>query len=326
MQLKKESTLNRIIRILSSLPLAIGLLALLALFSGLSTFLPQGQESSFYISNYPVWGEFFLSLHLHNFFRSFVFLIPAGLFFINLFLCTVIRTVKEIKGIIPFKPGPDIVHIALLVLITGGFINTLFSQKATVLLSEGQEITLDNYTLRLDSFDFYTYRDGTPKDWISRLSLWPTENPEAIRSKEIEVNDPLRKGGYSFYQSSYKIIHSAELEKEGERFLIKNSYAFKNGDEEYLLSENKGSHAIFKIRDSHGHIREQQVHPKEVMGEFTLKKITSDEQSGILIVKEPAYIMNLISFILMFAGLMINYFQTVMIKKSKEQAAALCRA
>jgi cytochrome c biogenesis protein len=66
---------------------------------------------------------------------------------------------------------------------------------------EGRDIPL-GFEIRCDDFEVSFYdKSDTPKAYKSRLTV--IDNGKEMLTKEIEVNEPLRYKGITFYQSSY---------------------------------------------------------------------------------------------------------------------------
>ncbi|NPV82673.1 MAG: hypothetical protein HPY46_03680 [Candidatus Aminicenantes bacterium] len=99
--------------------------------------------------------------------------------------------------------GPELVHLGLIVIIAGGLISAIFSQRISIALVEGQteKIPGQNFLLRLDRFTTEYYPDGSVRDWKSLVSV--LENGQVRLRKTIEVNHPLKYGRLSFFQMSY---------------------------------------------------------------------------------------------------------------------------
>ncbi len=104
-----------------------------------------------------------------------------------------------------------VVHIALLLVLLGGIVDSMWGYRGFVMLVPGQRIqTLElsnkaqkplGFTLRCDGAGQENYADGTPKKWWSKLAV--EENGREVARKEIVVNDPLVYRGLRFYQSSF---------------------------------------------------------------------------------------------------------------------------
>jgi cytochrome c biogenesis protein len=99
--------------------------------------------------------------------------------------------------------GSDIVHLGLLIILSGGIISGVGGFRANLQISEGQILPIPqtDFKLRLDNFDTEYYPNGAVKDWKSTLTVM--EEGKAHLTKTVEVNHPLSYRGYVFYQSSY---------------------------------------------------------------------------------------------------------------------------
>jgi len=118
--------------------------------------------------------------------------------------------------------GPYVVHLALLVILTGALLGKFLGVEGRLTLregessqrfiSEGTERPLD-FQMRLDRFLVLYYPDGTPREFRSDLTLAkPGNSPEQAVCR---VNDPVTFGGFTFYQSSYGNAVRLEV-REGE--------------------------------------------------------------------------------------------------------------
>ncbi len=99
--------------------------------------------------------------------------------------------------------GSDVVHLGLLVILSGGIISGLGGFRKNLTLSEGQIVPVPraDFKIRLEKFETEYYPNGSIKDWKSTLTVLEKEN--SLLTKTIEVNHPLSYKGYVFYQSSY---------------------------------------------------------------------------------------------------------------------------
>lgn len=193
----------------SSLRFSQILLLLLLISAGLSTFIIQGESFDFYSSEMGVWGRILYRIGFTEFFHSWIFILLLSLLFFNMLLCTFKRVIREFKGIIKWRPGPDIIHIGVLLLIIGGIINTLWALEATVFMARGESITIDRYRVTLEELEHKKYSSGETKDWLSTLVV--SHDGEIIKEQVVEVNRPLRFGGYSIFQAEYIKKDSIEL-------------------------------------------------------------------------------------------------------------------
>lgn len=81
-------TINKFIRYLTSLGLAIALFILIAAYSIIGTVLPQGLQREFYIESYNSFGNIILALQFDQVYSSWIFRILLGIFMVNLVGCT----------------------------------------------------------------------------------------------------------------------------------------------------------------------------------------------------------------------------------------------
>jgi cytochrome c biogenesis protein len=171
-----------VVRLITSVKLAVALIAYLVVASIASTLVPG-------------WGT--------RFFTSIAFLLPAAAFFVNLAACTIQRFARELRRPSRRRHGPDVLHLGLMVLVVGAVISYQGKRAGTVSLAPGESATLpDGATLTVTDFRADRYPDGRPKDWVSTLRV--TEGDVvALDGFALRVNRPLRRAGYSYYQSSY---------------------------------------------------------------------------------------------------------------------------
>jgi cytochrome c biogenesis protein len=97
-------------------------------------------------------------------------------------------------------------HVALLVILLGVIIGGLYGYRdGNFILAEGQALpvpTMDGTTIKLESFKDSYYADtGAPSDYASDVVVY--KGDQEIARHTIRVNDPLRLGEVSFYQSFY---------------------------------------------------------------------------------------------------------------------------
>ncbi|MGB9907417.1 MAG: cytochrome c biogenesis protein ResB [Candidatus Saccharicenans sp.] len=106
------------------------------------------------------------------------------------------------KGL-PGLFGPELVHLGLIIIIAGGLVSAIFSQRLTLALMEGQseQVPGRSFSLRLDRFSTEYYPDGSVKDWKSLVSV--LENGQVRRQQVIEVNHPLKYERWHVFQVSY---------------------------------------------------------------------------------------------------------------------------
>jgi cytochrome c biogenesis protein len=126
--------------------------------------------------------------------------------------------------------GVYIIHVSILIVISGAIIGSLFGFEAYVNVPEGESTktvyltrhketkTLD-FTVRCDKFSIAYYENGMPKEYRSNLSF--LKNNNVIYQGPLLVNHPITFDGIRFYQASYGSIPG------GQAYIT-----FKKGNEE----------------------------------------------------------------------------------------------
>lgn len=124
------------------------------------------------------------------------------------------------------------VHLSILLILIGAFVGSFFGFKGTMAIIEGESTNVVKlmrkdkalllpFEVRCDSFDIKFYPDGTPSDYISKVTV--LEKGREVQSYTIRVNDPATYRGVSFYQATYgALINRAKVsftdEQTGESF------------------------------------------------------------------------------------------------------------
>jgi cytochrome c biogenesis protein len=124
------------------------------------------------------------------------------------------RVVSEDDGAINFYAdrfrfapfGSLIGHLAIVVILAGVMVGALFGfHDNSFVIAEGSTAAVpsgDGLSLQLISFeDSYYTTTGAPSDYASELILF--ENGREVARHTARVNDPLRYGDLSFFQSFY---------------------------------------------------------------------------------------------------------------------------
>jgi len=95
-------------------------------------------------------------------------------------------------------------HLGLIAVVLGGLVITRWGSTEYLWGRKGDILTpkAASFSVRVDDFQIETNEKGQVKDYLATLSV--LENGQAVKQKVVEVNFPLRHGGYTFYQSSYR--------------------------------------------------------------------------------------------------------------------------
>lgn len=108
--------------------------------------------------------------------------------------------------------GVYIIHLSILIIITGAIIGSLLGFEAFVNIPEGEStntvhlgrqkgVKKLDFTVRCDKFAISFYDNGMPKEYRSNLSFLKDNN--VILRGPLLVNHPITFDGIRFYQASY---------------------------------------------------------------------------------------------------------------------------
>ncbi|MDL1956061.1 MAG: cytochrome c biogenesis protein ResB [Candidatus Desulfofervidus auxilii] len=147
--------------------------------------------------------------------------------------------------------GPYIVHSGILVVLLGAIITSVFGFSGSMFIPEGEvsntvflhgkghKIHNLPFSLKCEKFIIEYYPNGTPKEYISHLTI--IDGKQKI-PKIIKVNAPLDYRGFRFYQANYGVASRPTLtlfvinRKTGEKFEITVPF-----NQSVSLPDGKGS-------------------------------------------------------------------------------------
>jgi hypothetical protein len=307
--------MNALYRFFKSVRLAIVLILLITMLSLLSTLVPQGKEDAFYRAKYsPALYALITTFDFNRYFTSVLFIIPVVMFSLNLAVCAVDRLVRRTRMKAQKRFGPDIVHIALLVLVAGGLVTALARQAKDFSMTQGQEVAVTpHYSIKLLSFEYFTYENGSPRAWISTVDVLRDGVREAA-AFPIRVNHPLRLGGVSVYQTTWDNQSSFLFrDKTGAETTARIGQGFQDGDSFWYLAdvvEDGGSQkALFQQYKGNDLVSMHKLAVTESLGPYTLVSITKKMLTGLRAVSDPGFATVIVGVVLLAIGLALTFFQ-----------------
>jgi cytochrome c biogenesis protein ResB len=186
-------------------------------------------------------------------------------------------------------------------------------------MSEGDTATIPGgYTMSLLSFEFLTYENGVPKDWISTVSV-TKDGTTVVEEFAIEVNRPLKVGNVKLYQSSYSAENFVTLtDMAGSRYEVrtetnriipaeKGAYIFR-GVESVPGNAKMGVFDTWFDDEITGRLR---LGLDEKLGAYTISGIFSDMSTGLQMVIDPGYTVVFIALFVIMIGLGMTYIQKI---------------
>ena len=280
--------MKKIFEALKSVRLAVGLIAYLALTGMLATLLPQGRGS--------------------RFFTSILFLLPAGLFFVNLAACSIDRFVRELRRPTRRRHGPDILHLGLLLLVVGAVLSFSGRQTGSVNLAKGDQVEMPGGRLLvLEDFARTTYPDGRPRDWVSTVRV-ERGGREEVRSFPLRVNHPLRLGRISIYQSSYAVeTFLAVTDPTGAGHLLGQGGEVEHGGTTlfYMARAEDPGQAVVRIEGSAG-AEVLRLPAGGRAGSFVVDGFRDVDVTGLQAVIDPGYPLVLAALALITIGVFVT--------------------
>ena len=204
-------TKNKFYRFISSIRLAIILLAVIAILCVIATLIPQNLDKGHYTNLFGSFGATIITfLGFHHVFNSPIFYFFGIAFAINLFICTCERISIAIK--ISKKKfslgiwGSPILHIGLCIILVGIAFSLISKHEIYYEIPVGETVTVagksGGFTLTLDDFSVDYYDDNiSPKQYRSSVTIKkPRLDPTPM---EIQVNSPGKYNGVSILQQSF---------------------------------------------------------------------------------------------------------------------------
>lgn len=297
-------------RLFRSVKLAVALLLALTALSLASTLIPQGLESSFYFQRYaPALARLLTASGLTRLFRSWLFLLPGALLFVNLAVCTIGRVVGRLRHGQRLRLGPELVHAGLLLLLAGGLLSALERQESTFFLGRGEGVELSTgHRLRLLQCVEERYPDGRPKDWISTVEVG-REGEAGLPPFAIQVNRPLRlRGALRIYQVGFRREDSALLRDSEDRLqtMRDGQYFPWEGDILYFAGIREGQ-AEFERWEGQALAERIRRAPAQSVGPFTIVALSSRELTGLKAVRDPGVLPVIAALGLVAAGLTLGF-------------------
>lgn len=266
-----------LIKILSSVRLAVSMFVLTALLSGAATLVG--------------WNGFFESPY---------FLVPLGLFALSLLTCTanslVTRPIRPLTGY-----AHDVIHIGVLVLLMGGLLTLLARQEEQVELDVGERMTLrGEWEVELLS------SERTQENWESVLQV--RREGEAVRQERMAVNDPAKVGSVRLLQQSWQRTRVLILEDEdGRRYTMSPGEGFAAGETVIILEEAPESDLGLRFARFDDSERRGTIAIEEGMSVAELGVVGSEVRvrSGLQVVYDPGAPVALVGAIILMVGLLL---------------------
>jgi len=213
-----------------SLKTTLLLVFFLASLLVIGTLIPQGLPWEKYQEMFsPKTLSLLKVLGFFDIYRSYPFLILSGLLGLNVLLCTFLRIGLPKRGMSLKNWGTYLTHLSLLVVIAGaivtgslgfkGYMEILKGESSQVVISGERAFGLP-FSVKCEDFQIKYWPNGTPREFLSRLSFW--KNGNLLEVRDLKVNHPIRFEGLTFYQSHYgeKVLGEFLFKKDGKNLRL----------------------------------------------------------------------------------------------------------
>lgn len=181
--------------------------ALLVVFAGLASLIPQNIGEEAYTARYGVTTSgFILAIGLDRFYRSPLFFILGGLLELNLLACTIPRLARRLRHRQTrlFSFAPDVIHLGLAVLIVGGVVTFAFRDEAEFTGTVGQTFSHAGVTVVATGARELVDDEGVVLSWEIDLR-------HDGQTRTVAINDPTGIGDYRAYFRHFQERAIAEL-------------------------------------------------------------------------------------------------------------------
>lgn len=256
------------LKIITSIKTSILLLGVMCIFFLLGTIFPQGATIDEYIKAGGKYVGFVRTFNLLNLFSSPLFLLVSLIFLLNLVCCTVSSAHRIIKQGISSNSILSLgFHIAIVLCFAGFWLTYFYSYEGEITVPVGERKALERgLEIELLSLETEYYQKPRlqypkdkierwktalgiggrrptfeindnlqPKDWRARVVLY--RDGKKVKEKVIEVNDPLRWGGFVFYLMGIEHRISMREGKGGSEFTVSSEKPFNIGNEIFRVSK-----------------------------------------------------------------------------------------
>jgi cytochrome c biogenesis protein len=234
---------------------------------------------------------------------------------VNLAACTIRRFARQLRRPARRRHGPDLLHLGLIVLMVGAVVSWLAKGTGSVTLAPGESVTLpDGSTLTVTDFRYERYADGRPKDWVSTLRITKA-GVVALDGFELRVNRPLRRGGFTFYQSTYGTVWQLSLRDDAgvEQVLHEGEQAVVGGTTILFMTaeETDGSatgRAVIQVGEGDT-AQVARVASGDRVGSATVSEVRGVLATGIEAVADPGWPMVAVALALIAIGTTLTFYQ-----------------
>ncbi len=228
--------------------------------------------------------------------------------------------------------GVIVIHASVLLVLAGGLMGTIGGFKAYLALRPGEEAqaamsrrpgqsgVVFGFTVRCTDFRMSFYPGGQPKEYASYIEILDDKH-NVVKRGRIRVNEPFSYKGINFYQSSYGKSNSYRFNADGRKIELGDQEVAREAKVPFMVVRyaedvhNFGPGVMVAYMDSDepktlwflSNVEKMRTHT--VKGSrISLEGIDGQYYTGLEVSHDPGVPVVLGGFIMMLAGLYINFF------------------
>lgn len=239
---------QRIIRTLTSMKFAIGLLGFFGTTSVIGTLIPQNQSHEFYTAQYgPEMAKWIERLSIDSIYFAPWYLAIIALLCLSMLFCVGVRVgrikrsilQKGLKNTLPLL-GSWFLHVGIILMLLFFTIGNLTAFETTFYNVPGTKTKVEGtpFTVAIDDFQIGMREDKTVESYVTDARIF-SEDGSLQEEGKIEVNHPIHVDGYQFSQTSYGFAVDTTVHRNGDKIGTALLYQgeFVTADSEKLIIE-----------------------------------------------------------------------------------------
>jgi len=162
------------------------------------------------------------------------------------------------KGILNLI-APHLLHLALIIVLIGGYLSSFgVEDQVTCFVGEKAEVpaaVAPGMVIEVNDFRTVFDNEGAIDNWITDFNIY-IDDIKTVSGGATKVNAPLKHNGVSFYQKSYGYYHLIELEGEQDgTFQVPDKRIFRLGEQIFNITYTNAG-PLLRFFEGHDIVKE----------------------------------------------------------------------